>query len=281
MNRSYRLALNKFIKNRSAALSLIILILFILTSLFAPFFAPFSPNEIFSDSMALAPGLGQKFILGTDDVGRDLFSRLIYGARISMGLGIFAVIVAVMVGAPLGLTAGFFGGRWDRIVNRSTDVMLTIPSILIAIVLVAVMGGGLSNTVCAIAVVSLPNIIRVVRAKTLVEKEKLYIQAARSYGLGSAGLIFKHILPNCSAALIVQATLGFSDGILNAAALGFLGLGVEPPTPEWGAMLADSRAFIESAWWLVALPGFCILTASLCFNLVGDGLRDALDPKVQ
>lgn len=273
-------AVKRIGQNRGAVISAFILVFLILAAIFAPLIVRHSPFEIFGDSLQVPP-LNRDFWLGTDDLGRDLLSRLLFGARLSLGLGFLAVLVSMVVGTPLGLIAGFFGGRLDLVIVRFTDMMMAIPNVLLAIVLVAILGTGLVNTVLAVALVSLPNVIRVVRAAVMSEREKLYIQAAKSYGARRKRQIFFYILPNCMAPLIVQATLGFSDAILNAAALGFLGLGAQPPAAEWGVMLADGRPFIESAWWLVTLPGVCILISSLCFNLLGDGLREALDPRLR
>jgi ABC-type dipeptide/oligopeptide/nickel transport system permease subunit len=270
----------RFLTNKPAVLSSGVLIVFVLLGILAPWIAPHSPLDVDTSALNLPPWESSKYWLGTDDVGRDLFSRLVYGARLSLGIGFLAVLVSLTLGLPFGLWAGFAGGRTDQIIMRLTDIFMSVPNILLAIVVVAVMGPGITNTVLAVSIVSIPHLIRVVRGVVLAEKEKLYVQAARSFGAGSNRLLLKYVLPNCMAPIIIQATLGFSDAILNAAALGFLGLGAQPPIPEWGVMLADARPYIESAWWLVTLPGMCILMASLCFNLLGDGLRDAFDPRL-
>jgi ABC-type dipeptide/oligopeptide/nickel transport system permease subunit len=274
-------ALKRFRGNRAAVGSLAVLFLLVFAALFAPWLAPHSPLEVDSEALKLVPLESSLHWLGTDDVGRDQLSRLVFGARLSLGIGFLAVIISLLVGLPFGLIAGFYGGRLDQLIMRLTDIFMSIPNILFAIVVVAITGPSLSNTVIAVSVVAIPQLVRVVRGVAMAEREKLYVQAARGYGLRRSRILLRHILPNCMAPIIVQATLGFSDAILNAAALGFLGLGAQPPTPEWGAMLADARPYIDSAWWLVTLPGACILVTSLCFNLLGDGLRDALDPKVQ
>ncbi len=273
-------AWRRFVMNKPAVLSGAILIVFALLAALAPVLAPHSPLEVNTAALTLPPFENNHYWLGTDDVGRDLLSRLLHGARLSLGIGLLAVIVSLILGLPFGLWAGFKGGNTDQVIMRATDILMSIPNILLAIVVVAVLGPGVTNTVLAVSLVSLPQLIRIVRGVVLVEKEKLYIQAARGFGANSKTLLLSHLLPNCLAPIIIQATLGFSDAILNAAALGFLGLGAQPPMPEWGVMLADARPYIESAWWLVTLPGICILMASLCFNLLGDGLRDAFDPKL-
>lgn len=274
-----------FRQNRGAVIGLILISGFILVALFAPFLAPYGEAEIFSNALSLPPSFKEggvpQFILGTDDVGRDLLSRLIYGARISLGIGFLVVIVSASIGTSLGLLAGYFGGILDKTLMRTCDVLMALPSILLAIVVVSVLGPSLFNAIVAVSIVAIPNFIRLVRASVLSEKEKQYVTAARSFGSGHFRLLVVNIFPNCMAPLIVQATLGFSDGILNAAALGFLGLGAQAPTAEWGTILADSRQYIESAPWLVTLPGLCILVVVLAFNVFGDGLRDAFDPRLK
>ncbi|MFT6071212.1 MAG: ABC-type dipeptide/oligopeptide/nickel transport system permease subunit [Bacteriovoracaceae bacterium] len=274
-----------FSKNRGAVLGLLIIVLFILIAFFAPLLAPHAPTELFGDALRAGPVWSDNgkagFFFGTDDVGRDILSRLIYGARVSMSVGFMVVFVAMLIGVNLGLMAGYFGGWLDRIIMRCTDILMSLPSILLAIVVVAILGPGLQNTVLAVAVVAVPSFIRIVRASVIAEKNKQYVMASQTFGAGPFRIMYLEILPNCLAPLIVQGTLGFSDGILNAAALGFLGLGAQPPTPEWGTMLSDARAFIESSPWMVTLPGLCILFSVLGFNLFGDGLRDALDPRLK
>lgn len=272
-------------KNNAAIFSLVLLGVFLILAIFAPWIAPHVPEEIFNESAKAPPvwmeGGSWKFILGTDDIGRDLLSRLIYGARISMGFGFLSVVVATLIGGALGVLGGFYGGWIDRAVLRVVDVLMSLPSLLISIVVVAILGPSLQNALWAVSLVALPGYIRVARAAVLAEKQKEYVQASRAFGARPFRQIFSTILPNCMAPLIVQGSLGFSDGILNMAALGFLGLGAQPPTPEWGAMLSDAKAYMESAWWLVTWPGLCILAVVLTFNLLGDGLRDALDPKLR
>lgn len=274
-----------FSKNKGAVAGLFIIILFILIAFFAPLLAPHAPSELFGDALRVGPSWSETgkdgYFFGTDDVGRDILSRLIYGARVSMSVGFMVVFVAMLIGVNLGLMAGYFGGWLDRIIMRCTDILMSLPSILLAIVVVAILGPGLQNTVLAVAVVAVPSFIRIVRASVIAEKNKQYVMASKTFGAGPFRIMYLEILPNCLAPLIVQATLGFSDGILNAAALGFLGLGAQPPTPEWGTMLSDARAFIESSPWMVTLPGLCILFSVLGFNLFGDGLRDALDPRLK
>lgn len=283
--KSQRTLLRSLSRNRGALVSLGVLGVFSLVALLAPWLSPYDPSAIHEGFVRLPPtwmnGGDVRFLLGTDDIGRDLLSRLIFGSRISLGIGLLSVLLSGFLGILFGLTAGYIGGRTDHLIMRMTDILMSLPSILLAIVVVAVLGPSLFNAIVAVSVVALPGFIRIVRGAVLNEKSKAYISACRSFGAGHGQIALRNILPNCLAPIIVTATLGFSDGILNAAALGFLGLGAQPPTPEWGVMLSDARAYIESAWWLVTLPGLCILIIVLCFNLVGDGLRDALDPKLK
>ena len=274
----------KFKANRGAVASFIFLLVVIAVALLAPVVSPYDPTMVHDNQFKVPPmwqeGGGSRFLLGTDDIGRDLLSRLIYGARISLGVGFLVVLLSGVVGLILGLLSGYFGGRTDSIIMRFVDILMAIPSILLAIVVVSILGPSLINGIIAVSIVALPGFIRLVRASVMAEKEKLYVNAANSFGASHLRQTLVHILPNILAPIIVQATLGFSDGILNIAALGFLGLGAQAPIAEWGTMLADSRAFIETSSWLVTLPGLCILAVVLSFNLLGDGLRDSFDPKL-
>ncbi len=272
-------------KNRGAMIGIIFILVCLLIALFAPLIAPHNPTEVFPEALRLPPSFiegGRKgFFLGTDDIGRDILSRLIYGSRISLSVGFSVVIISLIVGTFLGVLSGFYGGIIDRIIMRITDLIMSLPSILFAIVIVAVLGPGITNAIVAVSIVAVPNFIRIIRSQVMVEKNRQYVLAARLFGAGNFRIMFVEILPNCMAPLIVQASLGFSDGILNCAALGFLGLGAQAPMSEWGTMLSDARSFIESSPWMVTLPGACILLTVLSFNLLGDGLRDALDPRLK
>jgi ABC-type dipeptide/oligopeptide/nickel transport system permease subunit len=274
-----------FKQNRGAVIGLYIVILVSVIALLASWIAPYTPTELFPSALKLPPvwseGSNSQFLLGTDDLGRDQLSRLIYGSQVSLGIGFFVVVFTMFFGIVLGLIAGSFEGFVDTVITRTMDIILALPSILLAIVVVAILGPSLINTVIAVGVVSLPSVVRIVRASVLLEKKRTYVVAAQSFGANWFRIYVLNVLPNCMAPLLIQATFGFSDGILNAAALGFLGLGAQPPIPEWGTMLSDSRAYIESASWLVTLPGLCILTIVIGFNLLGDGLNDALDPKMK
>ncbi|MWV12112.1 ABC transporter permease subunit [Pseudomonas sp. R-28-1W-6] len=274
-----------FAHNKGAVGGLLFMLLIVVCALFAPWVAPHDPSEQFRDFLLTPPvwldGGQAQFLLGTDELGRDLLSRLIFGARLSLLIGLTSVLLSLLPGVLLGLTAGFFPRLLGPSIMRLMDVMLALPSLLLAVAIVAILGPGLLNTVIAIAVVSLPSYVRLTRAAVMGELGRDYVTAAQLAGAGTLRLMFVTVLPNCMAPLIVQATLSFSAAILDAAALGFLGLGVQPPTPEWGTMLASARDYIERAWWVVSLPGLTILLSVLAINLMGDGLRDALDPKLK
>nr|WP_244293116.1 MULTISPECIES: ABC transporter permease subunit [unclassified Stappia] len=274
-----------FSRNRGAVAGLVVFGALVLVALAAPLVAPHHPDMQYRDSFLTPPAWAQggkaAFLLGTDAVGRDILSRLIFGARFSLFIGLVVVTIALTGGIVLGLVAGYFRGWVDTVIMRVMDVILAFPSLLLALVLVAVLGPGLGNAMIAIAIVLQPHFVRLTRAAVLAERNRDYVVAARLAGAGPLRLMFKTILPNCLAPLIVQATLSFSNAILDAAALGFLGMGAQPPTPEWGTMLAEAREFILRAWWVVTFPGLAILITVLAINLVGDGLRDALDPKLK
>ena len=274
-----------FSENKGAVVGLVVFVALVLIALAAPLIAPHEPYQQFRDALLLPPaweeGGSWAFPLGTDPVGRDILSRLIFGARFSLFIGLVVVTLSLTGGILMGLAAGYFGGALDVVIMRIMDVILAFPSLLLALVLVAILGPGLINAMIAISVVLQPHFVRLTRAAVLGEKGKDYVIAARVAGAGPMRLMTRTILPNCLAPLIVQATLSFSTAILDAAALGFLGLGAQPPTPEWGTMLAEAREFILSAWWVVTFPGLAILVTVLAINLVGDGLRDAFDPKLK
>lgn len=274
-----------FSVNRGAVIGLYVFVAIILTAIFAPLLAPHNPTEQFREFLLRPPvwqeGGSWSFLLGTDAVGRDILSRLIYGSQYSLAVGFVIVAISMTIGITIGLLSGFFGGWLDNAFMRVMDVVLSFPSLLLALVLVAILGPGLINAVIAITLVLLPHFSRLTRAAVLAEKEREYVIAARLAGARKLRLMFKTILPNCLAPLVVQATLSFSNAILEVAALGFLGMGAQPPTPEWGTMLAEAREFILRAWWVVTFPGLAILITVLAINLIGDGLRDALDPKLK
>jgi dipeptide transport system permease protein len=273
-----------FAMNRGAVIGLVVFVALVLTAIFAPLIAPHSPIQQYRDALLSPPswaGGRPEFFLGTDPVGRDILSRLIYGAQFSMLIGTVVVILSLTTGIILGLLAGYFRGWVDTVLMRIMDLILAFPSLLLALVLVAILGPGLLNTMIAIALVLQPHFVRLTRSAVLGELGKEYVVSSKVAGAGHLRQMFITILPNCLAPLIVQATLSFSTAILDAAALGFLGLGAQPPTPEWGTMLAEARQFILRAWWVVTFPGLAILITVLAINLIGDGLRDALDPKLK
>lgn len=274
-----------FSQNRGAIIGLVLVVILFLLAIFADLVAPHSPIEQYRDATLVPPawveGGSSKFLLGTDPVGRDILSRLIHGARLSLLIGLVSVTLSLSIGVLLGLVAGFFRGVTEIAILRLMDIMLALPSLLLAVAVVAILGPGLTNTMYAIAIVMMPHYVRLTRAAVITELSRDYVNASRIAGAGTLRLMFNCVLPNCAAPLIVQATLGFSAAILDAAALGFLGIGAQPPTPEWGAMLASALEFIQSAWWVVTFPGLAILISVLAINLMGDGLRDALDPKLK
>ncbi|MCL6570756.1 MAG: ABC transporter permease [Bacillus sp. (in: Bacteria)] len=272
-------AWQSFYKNRLALIGLGIVIFFIIIAIIAPIIAPYSFKEqVLADRMQ-APSSTHWF--GTDDFGRDIFSRIVYGARISLWVGFFSVLGSVVVGTLLGIVAGYYG-RWvDAIISRIFDIMLAFPSILLAIAVVSILGPSLQNALIAIAIINIPNFGRLVRSKVLSVKQEEYIMAARAVGMKDRRILLRHILPNSVSPVIVQATLAIATAIIEAAALGFLGMGAQAPTPEWGKMLADSKNYITQAPWTLIFPGVAIMLTVLGFNLMGDGLRDILDPKMK
>lgn len=272
-------AWQSFYKNKLALAGLGIVIFFIILAIIAPFIAPYSFKEQVLADRLQAPSSEHWF--GTDDFGRDIFSRIVYGARISLWVGFFSVLGSVVAGTALGIIAGYYG-RWvDAIISRIFDIMLAFPSILLAIAVVAILGPSLQNALIAIAVINIPNFGRLVRSKVLSIKQEEYIMAARAVGMKDTRILFRHILPNSVSPVIVQATLAIATAIIEAAALGFLGLGAQAPTPEWGKMLADSKQYLVQAPWTLFFPGMAIMLTVLGFNLMGDGLRDVLDPKMK
>ena len=272
-------------ENRGAVIGLWVFLALIVVAIFAPVIAPHDPTAQARDALLVPPvwadGGTSTYLLGTDAIGRDILSRLLFGARFSLFIGLVVVTIALVGGIALGLLAGFFGGWVDSVIMRVMDVVLAFPSLLLALVLVAILGPGLTNAMIAIALVLQPHFARLTRAAVMAEKNREYVMAARVAGASKFRLMFRTILPNCLGPLIVQGTLSFSNAILDAAALGFLGMGAQPPTPEWGTMLAEAREFILRAPWVVTFPGVAILITVLAINLVGDGLRDALDPKLK
>jgi dipeptide transport system permease protein len=274
-----------FTANPGAVGGLITIGVIIVLAIVADVISPHSPVTTHDDAFLRPPfwedGGSLVYPLGTDAIGRDMLSRIIHGTRYSLLIGSIVVLISLSIGVVLGLVAGFAKGAVGILIMRLMDIILTIPGLLLAIVIVAILGPGLTNAMISVAIVYLPFFVRITRAAVIGELAKDYVTASRVNGASTLRLMFVTVLPNCVAPLIVQATLSYSAGIIDAAALGFLGLGAQPPTPEWGSMLADSREFVLRAWWVVTLPGLAILATVLAFNLMGDGLRDALDPRLK
>jgi peptide/nickel transport system permease protein len=268
-----------FRRNRPAMAGLIILVIMILLAIAAPLLTPYDPVAQELDRALERPSASHPF--GTDHLGRDILARILYGARISLFIGVMGVALGLIVGVPLGLISGYFGGWVDIIVQRIADVMLAFPAILLALSLVAVLGVGLQNVIIAVGISVIPIFMRLARGSVLSVREQTYVEAARALGGTDVRIIRSHVLPNSLAPLIVQATLSVGITILIAAGLGFLGLGVQPPTPEWGSMLGEGRQYIFNASYMATFPGLAIAISVLAFNLVGDGLRDALDPHMR
>ncbi|GGN98625.1 nickel transporter permease [Saccharibacillus kuerlensis] len=275
----WREAARSFVRNKTAVVGLSLVVFFVLLALAAPLIMPFDYKaQVLSDR--LQPPSGEHWF-GTDDLGRDVFSRVIYGARISLWVGFLSVVGSIVIGTLLGIVAGFYGKWVDMIISRVFDILLAFPGILLAIAIVAILGPSLQNALYAIAIVNIPTYGRLVRSRVLSLRQEEFITAARALGANDSRILFKHILPNSLTPIIVQGTLGVATAIIEAAGLGFLGLGAQPPEPEWGKMLSDSRQFLQTAPWTVIFPGLCILLTSLGFNLMGDGLRDTFDPKMK
>jgi peptide/nickel transport system permease protein len=262
----------------SARIGLAIVLLCLLVAIFAPLIAPHDPVEIFSGQLRKPPSL--RFLMGTDEVGRDILSRVIYGSRVSMRVGLISVGIAAVCGTLLGLVAGYAGGWIDAVIMRVVDVLLAFPGILLAIAIVAVLGPGIDNVMIAVGIEAIPAYVRTVRASTLSVREHEFVLAARASGAPAGRIVLRHILPNVLAPIVVLATLGVGLAILTAAGLSFIGIGAQPPTPEWGSMLATARTYVREAPWIAASPGLAIVVLVLALNLLGDGLREALDPRL-
>jgi peptide/nickel transport system permease protein/dipeptide transport system permease protein len=267
-------------QNKSAMAGLLVILVFLVVAALAPQLATHDPVGQNID-LRLSKPLENGYLLGSDDFGRDIFSRILYGARISLLIGSIAVGIALVFGVSMGLLAGYYGGVFDMIMTGIIDIMLAFPYIILTIVIVATLGASLQNAMIAIGITGIPRFARVVRGSVLAEKQSDYVTAERSLGASDFELMFQTILPNCLAPIIVQTTLGYAGAILFAAALSFLGLGTQPPTPEWALMLSSGRQFVASAWWVVTFPGLAILISVLGFNLLGDGLRDVLVPRLK
>ncbi|MCY7619826.1 MULTISPECIES: ABC transporter permease [Bacillus] len=272
-------SMKQFFQHKLAVIGSVIVFLFLILAIFAPLIAPYSINEQSLGERFSAPSAAHWF--GTDDFGRDIFSRVVHGARISLWVGFFSVLGSVILGTLLGLIAGYGGRVLDAVISRLFDILLAFPSILLAIAIVSILGPSLQNALIAIAIINVPTFGRLVRSKVLSIKQEEYVLAAKAVGMSHRRIVLRHILPNSMVPVIVQATLAIGTAIIEAAALGFLGLGAQAPSPEWGKMLADARPYLVQAPWTLIFPGAAIMLTVLGFNLMGDGLRDTLDPKMK
>ena len=268
-----------FCKRKVAVLGLVIVLIYIIVAIFAPLLAPYDPVKQDLANMLQTPG--PKHLLGTDEMGRDILSRIIYGARISMKVGFYAVGVAFVIGIPLGIFAGYFGGKVDLLIMRAMDVLLAFPGILLSIVFVSVLGPNLDNAILSVGIYTVPNFARMARGETLALRNSEFIEAARAMGSGDIRIVFSHILINIVSPMIVMGTLSFGTAIITTSGMGFLGIGAQPPTPEWGAMLSSGRQYLLVAPHVTTYTGLAILFLVLGLNLLGDGLRDVLDPKMK
>jgi len=274
-----RITLRQLRKNPSAIVGILILGCLILLTLLVPYFSPYSSVKISPREALQAPSIHH--MMGTDDLGRDLATRVLYGTRISLTVGLIAVGLGGFIGVSMGLVAGYFGGALDLFIMRIIDIMLAFPGILLALLIMTILGPSLASVMLAVGISDVPLYVRLVRGSVISAKENTYVEAAKALGCSRHFIMFRHILPNVLAPLIVVSTLEVANAILTAAALSFLGMGAQPPTPEWGALLSEGRRYIRTAWWMISFPGLMIMISVLSINLLGDGLRDALDPKLQ
>jgi len=264
-------------KNPLMLAGIVVLLIILLLSLFAPLISSYEPTKINIKDRFAPPSAEHWF--GTDEVGRDIFTRILYGARLSLGVGVAVVLGAGLIGTVIGSISGYFGGRIDQIIMRLMDMILAFPSLVLAMAVAATLGPNLQNAMLAIAIIKIPVYVRLARAETLSLREKLYVKAAVTFGIKPWRIITRHIIPNAISPVIIQVTLDIGDAILLVATLGFLGLGAQPPTPEWGAMISVGWKHLLDYWWYPTFPGFALFLASCAFNLIGDGVRDILDPK--
>ena len=268
-------------KNKMAMLGLVILVMLALTAIFADVIADYDTKVIAQDIKNRLQGPSMEHWCGTDEFGRDIFARLVHGSRVSLVVGLISVSISLLMGGALGAIAGYYGGRVDNVIMRIMDIFLAVPSILLAMTIVAALGTSLINVMLAIGVSGIPGYARIVRASVMSMKDQEFVEASRAIGAKSPTTIFREILPNCLAPIIVQATLSVAGAILSTASLSFIGLGVQPPSPEWGAMLSGGRNYLRDALHLTLFPGLAIVITILALNLLGDGLRDALDPRLK
>ena len=277
--RTRRRALRRLRRRPMAVAGLTVASLFVLMALLAPLIAPYDPAA--TNFSAVLQGPSAAHIMGTDDLGRDVFSRVVFGARASLEAGVLATLLALVFAVPLGLMAGYYRGWWDPVISRVSDVMLAFPFLIVAVGMAAIFGPSLRNVVVALGVAAIPWIVRVTRGEALALREQEFVRAAVANGAGDRTILSRHLLPNMAGTLLVQATVWIPTAIIGEAVLSFLGLGVQPPTPSWGSMLSAAQPFISIDAWLALWPGLAIFLATLSFNLLGDGLRDVLDPKTQ
>ena len=268
-------------KNRGAMVALVVVSALLLMAIFADVLVDYETDVITPNVAIRLQGPSSEHLLGTDELGRDVLARLIYGSRISLSVGVISVILSMLAGAVLGAVAGYYGGKLEEVIMRLADVFSSIPSILMAVTIAAALGQNLFNLIVAISISNVPAFVRIVRASVLTVRDQEFIEAARAIGAGDLQIIFLHILPNCVAPVIVQATLRVSGAILATSSLSFLGLGVKAPMPEWGSMLSAGRGFLRDAWHITMFPGLAIMITILAVNMLGDGLRDALDPRLK
>ena len=274
-----REVLRRFLRNPIIPTGAMIIVLMVFVGTFAPYLAPYKPSKMYSRNRREAPS--KEFWLGTDRLGRDMLSRLIWGTRVSLVIGVLAVSVSLVVGLTIGMISGYYGGLLDEILMRIMDIIFAFPSLLLAIALIAVTGPSMRNIIFVVGLIRVPRFARILRGSVLSIKEKEFVEAARALSKSDIGIMVQHILPNCIAPLTVEASLSIATAIITESALSFLGLGVRPPTPSWGQMIADGRSELFTAPWIVIFPGLTIMITVLGYNLLGDGLRDALDPRLR
>lgn len=273
--------LHRMMKNKGAVVGIVILLMIVLTACFVDFIFDYDMDVITQNYTQILQRPSSSHWFGTDHLGRDLFARVIYGSRFSLSVGVISVIIAVIISVPLGAIAGYYGGTTDDLIMRATDIFSSIPAILMAIVIVSALGNSMFNLMLAVGISSVPQFVRITRAAVLTVRNQEYVESARAIGKSETYIIFKHILPNCLSPIIVQVTLRIANAIILASSLSFLGLGVSEPSPEWGALLSAGRNYIRGYSYLTVFPGLAIMITVLAFNLVGDALRDAMDPKLR